>query len=259
MEPTNSPSVPPDPPASLTSLPGGEGSENPPATGAGPLKGWLPVLEALLREPEQVMTGLSGRSAGKTLALLIAITAAGSAVYGFVTGTFSGGMQLWAAPVKLAGGMMASALICLPSLFIFATLGGSTARLVETTGILAGALGLTTILLTGFAPIVWVFSQGTDSLVWMAVLHLCFWLIALTFGLRFLHMAFARLVRARSGLAIWSFIYILVALQMTASLRPLLGRAETFFPKEKEFFLTHWISTLVEEVGARPGPVRALE
>jgi hypothetical protein len=33
---------------------------------------------------------------------------------------------------------------------------------------------------------------------------------------------------------------MLVALQMSTALRPLLGRADTFLPTEKQFFLTHW-------------------
>ena len=114
-----------------------------------------------------------------------------SLIYGVVVGTFSGGTQLWAAPVKIAAGLMISALICLPSLYIFTCLGGSQARLVEVFGLLAGLLMLMTILLIGFAPVAWIFSQSTESLAWMGTLHLIFWFIATIFGLRFLEAGFS--------------------------------------------------------------------
>ena len=116
--------------------------------------------------------------------MLVAILCA--VVYGVVVGTFSGKEQLWIAPAKVAGGMLVSALICLPSLYIFTCLSGSQARLAEIYGLVMGMLMLTTILLIGFAPVAWLFSQSTDSVNWMGTLHLIFWFIAAFFGLRFL-------------------------------------------------------------------------
>jgi hypothetical protein len=209
-----------------------------------PIRGVVAAIEAVLREPRRVMFNLRQPGGGAVVAALLAIAAGSGAIYGFVAGTFSGGTQLWAAPVKIAGGLLASALICLPSLFIFATLGGATARLREVLGILAGKLALTTILLIGFAPVAWVFSQSTESIVWMGLLHLAFWAIAALFGLRFLHAAFEHVTRGTFGIKLWSLIYLLVALQMTAALRPILGTADTFLPTEKKFFLAHWFSVI---------------
>jgi hypothetical protein len=36
----------------------------------------------------------------------------------------------------------------------------------------------------------------------------------------------------------------MVCLQMTTSLRPLVGKADTFLPKQKKFFLTHWSESM---------------
>jgi hypothetical protein len=179
--------------------------------------------------------------------LLVAILC--SLVYGVVVGTFSMGEQLWAAPVKIAAGLMISALICLPSLYIFTCLSGSQARLAEMCGLLGGLLMLMTILLIGFAPVAWLFSQSTQSLAWMGVLHLIFWLISTAFGLRFLLAGFSHSqARSRAGLCTWIIIFVLVALQMTTALRPIVGKADTFLPKEKMFFLAHWGDCL------KPGP-----
>ena len=189
---------------------------------------------------------------GAIIVALLFSAVVSATVYGVIVGTFSGGTQLWAAPVKIAAGLLVSALICLPSLFIFACLGGSTARVGEVFGILAGKLALTTILLIGFAPVAWVFSQSTESVVAMGLLHLLFWGIAAIFGLRFMHNAFAHLVKSGAGIKVWTIIYLLVALQMTTALRPLLGTAGTLLPVEKKFFLAHWFDTL-EQAGKGAG------
>ena len=179
--------------------------------------------------------------AGKLIAIMLFVSIVCSLIYGVVVGTFSGGAQLWAAPAKIAAGLMISALICLPSLYIFTCLSGSQARLVEVFGLLAGLLMLMTILLIGFAPVAWIFSQSTESLAWMGTLHLVFWFIATIFGLRFLETGFSHSnARSHAGFHTWVVIFLLVAVQMTTALRPILGTADTFLPTEKQFFVSHW-------------------
>jgi len=39
-------------------------------------------------------------------------------------------------------------------------------------------------------------------------------------------------------------IFLLVAVQMTTALRPILGKSDTFLPKQKQFFLSHWADCL---------------
>ena len=199
------------------------------------------AIEAILRQPRRVMFQLRQPGAGRLIAGMLLVSVTCSLIYGVVAGTFSGGAQLWAAPVKIAVGLMISALICLPSLYIFTCLGGSQARLVEVSGLLAGLLMLMTILLIGFAPVVWIFSQSTESLAWMGTLHLIFWFIATCFGLRFLESGFSHSnAKSLAGFRTWVVIFLLVALQMTTALRPILGTAKTFLPTEKKFFVAHW-------------------
>ena len=218
-----------------------------------PLPNAVAVAEALLRQPRRLLYQLQQRASGSLLASMLLIVLACALVYGFVMGTFSMGTQLWAAPVKLAGGLLFSALICLPSLYIFTCLSGSQARLREVCGLVAGLLMLMTILLVGFAPVAWLFSQSTESVTWMGVLHLLFWLIATGFGLRFLVAGFSHSqAKSSAGLATWVIIFVLVALQMSTALRPLVGKADTFWPKEKKFFLSHWGECL--EAAARRPP-----
>lgn len=152
---------------------------------------------------------------------------------------------MWIAPMKLALGTLLSVLICLPSLYIFACLGGIDARLRTVSGALFAAVGLGALLLIGFAPVAWIFSQSTDSVAFMAALHLILWAIGISFGLRLVE-AMGRLLTgsARSHLKLWGFIFIVVCLQMTTTLRPIVGTSKHFLPVEKKFFLAHWLETM---------------
>jgi hypothetical protein len=102
-----------------------------------------------------------------------------------------------------------------------------------------------TILLIGFAPVAWLFSQSTESVNWMGTLHLIFWGIATLFGLRFLEAGFSHSqARTNAGLNTWVVIFVLVVLQMTTALRPIVDRSDSFFPEKKKFFVTHWSDCL---------------
>jgi len=235
---------PPLPPLPSRSAPAGAPLGSDPAEQV-PITGLLTAVEALLRQPRRVMFQLRQPPVRTVLLALLVIAIACSLIYGLVVGTFSGGTQLWAAPVKIAGGLLLAALICLPSLFIFACLSGAEVRLSEVAGFLSGQLALMAVLLIGFAPVAWVFSQSTESVAAMGALHLAFGLIAAYFGLRFLNTAFAHLnARSGSGLKVWMVIFILVLLQMTTALRPIVGTSDDFLPAKKMFFVNHWAECL---------------
>ena len=216
------------------------------------IPGPLAAIESILRHPRRVLYQLRQPGAGNLIVALFLIAVACSVVYGVVVGTFSAGIQLWAAPAKIATGLVLSALICLPSLYIFSCLSGSRARLVEVIGLIAGLLALMTVLLIGFAPVAWVFSQSTDSLAAMGALHLLFWVIATYFGLRFLCVGFAHLSGKAGGLRVWMAIFLLVMVQMTTALRPLIGTSDSLLQKEKKFFVKHWIEQLEKPAATLP-------
>jgi hypothetical protein len=212
-----------------------------------PITSPIAAIEAILRQPRRVMYQLRQPGAGGLMFYLVVVALICAVVYGVVVGTFSGKEQLWIAPVKIAGGLLVSALICLPSLYIFACLSGSQARLAEIFGLVMGMLMLTTILLIGFAPVAWLFSQSTDSVNWMGTLHFVFWFIAAIFGLRFLDAAFSHSqAKSNAGFNTWVVIFMLVIVQMTTAVRPIVGTSENFFPKEKKFFLSYWADCLKE-------------
>jgi hypothetical protein len=246
IPPNMPPPIPPVPPmASHAPKPLGENPEE-----RVPITSPVQAIEAILRQPRRVMYQLRQPGAGALMMYLMIIAILCAGIYGVIVGTFSGHDQLWIAPLKVAGGMLFSALICLPSLYIFACLSGSQARLAEIYGLVMGMLMLTTILLIGFAPVAWLFSQSTESPNWMGTLHLIFWFIAAIFGFRFLGNAFSHShAKSNAGFNTWVVIFMLVVVQMTTALRPIVGAPpvagatytkEPFFPTTKKFFLSYW-------------------
>jgi hypothetical protein len=244
-DPNTSPPIPQPAPSGVTA-----GQTAPPALSVNPEE-HLPIpnavaaVECILRQPRRALHQLRLARPGRLIVRILFVAAICSLVYGIVVGTFSGGTQLWAAPVKSAAGLLLTGLICLPSLYIFACLSGSQARLVEVVGLVAGLAMLMTTLLIGFAPVAWVFSQSTESIVAMGALHLAFLVVSTYFGLRFLNAGFsAHQARSGGGIKIWMGIFLLVMLQMTTALRPWIGKADTFLPVEKKFFISHWLDCI---------------
>lgn len=257
----NTPPIPPEQPApgSTTTPPQPAAATAPPPPLPGapgtdpaervPIAGMFGASEAILRQPRRVWFQLTQAGQSQLTLVLLGIAILGALAYGLVVGTFTGGDQLWAAPVKIAGWLLLSGLICLPSLYIFACLSGARTRLAEVCGLVAGLLALTTVLLIGFAPVAWVFSQSTESVAAMGALHLAFAAIAVGFGMKFLARGFEQLnARFGGGLQVWVIIFVLVLLQMTAALRPILGTSDAFLPTEKKFFTSHWSDSLKSSV-----------
>ena len=207
--------------------------------------GLLGVAEALLKEPGRVIFELSrGRAAPVTLLMLL-IAGVCLTGYGLTVGVFSGGDQLWAAPAKHDAGALLTILICFPSLAIFSCLAGATTKLREVFGALVSVVALYSILLLGFGPVSWVFSQATDSVACMGVIHLLFWIIGLYYGCRLLFGTFGFLDgRNTRHLGVWTVIFLVVSLQMTTYLRPIVGSSEKLLTSEKKFFLAHWAETI---------------
>jgi hypothetical protein len=206
------------------------------------------VIEALLKFPGRIIHELQNNWRAALPIWLLSLALLGMLAYGVVVGSFSGGAQFWIAPAKIALGTLLSILICLPSLYIFTCLGGIDAQLRTVTGVFFAAISLGALLLIGFAPIAWIFSQSTDSLAFMAALHIGLWVIAIMFGLRLLE-AMGHLLGgfARNHLKFWSVIFIVVCLQMMTTLRPIIGTSARLLPSDKKFFLTHWAETLRDE------------
>ena len=203
--------------------------------------GWGAITDALLKDPDALLAALAGRSAAGLIGRLATLALLGTAAYGFVVGLFPCGLQLVAVPLKLAGGLLASSLICWPSLYILLCLSGARQSALQVLGLLAAALALLTLLLAGFAPVAWIFTLSTRSAAFMGALHLLLWAVSCAFALRRLGLGLEALNgRPMRALPVWGAVFVLVCLQMTATLRPLLSPFSGWEFAPRAFFLETW-------------------
>ena len=200
----------------------------------------MQVVEGLLKSADAVFARLQLGSRAVVIHLMT-IFLVSFLGYGLVVGSFSGEAQWLHSPAKILVGIALCCLFCFPSLFIFTCLSGADLRPGQLASLLLSALSLTAILLIGFAPVAWVFSQSTNSLFFMGLLHMGFFLLALKIGLRLLSQGVQRVgVPGHDYVNLWKIIFVVTILQMTTSLRPILGTSELALTQEKKFFIQHW-------------------
>ncbi len=212
--------------------------------------GMRELFEALLRRPRDLAALFENAPVGGMLGKLLGIAGLSLLVFGFVLGCFSRHEQLWAAPVKVLGGMMFAALICYPSLYVFSTLAGARISPKAVVLGLAGAMALAGMLLLGLAPALWIFVESTRSFGFIGMLAVAAWLVAMFFALRFIKSCAAAAGSFHRGpVTVWSILFLIVTLQLSTTLRPILGRSDRFLQlDEKRFFLEHWGMTMGERV-----------
>ena len=201
------------------------------------------VIDATLKRPAEVVHALIHSPSPRVMSMLLVTLTVCLAGVGAMMGAFSGGMQYWMVPLKVTVGTVVSALICLPSLYILICLSGGAQSFGQVVRLLLLGLALSGILFLGFIPVAWIFSQATTSVIFMGVLYALIWGTGLFFGLRLLKMSFQFLnCRSMGVIGFWVVVFVLVLLQMSTTLRPLLGPYAPMQPDEKQFFITHWIS-----------------
>jgi hypothetical protein len=199
------------------------------------------VIDAVLKRPVAVGARIRDGRQGQLTWRLFIICLVAITVYGAVVASFSGHEQWYLGPAKCVGGLFVTMLICLPSMHVFACLSGANLRFSASIALMLKAISLAAMLLTGFAPVAWVFSQSTNRIFVMGIFHLAFWAISMIFGLRLLLKGITLFEGGKRGfMRCWIVIFLITSLQMMTALRPLIGRSQSILPTEKMFFLDHW-------------------
>ncbi len=201
------------------------------------------VVDGLLKTPAQVLHEIRERGPVALPLLLIAVASVG--LTGVVMASHAGGFQFLMVPVRAIGGLLFGAAICLPSLHILSSLGGGTQSLRESAGVLLMAVAVLAVLLVGFAPVGFVFSQATESSVFLGAMYLVFLGVSAGFGVRLLRAALEKVSsRSLPILKLWLVVFLLVLVQLTVTLRPLIGPFDGYGLQERRFFLEHWAQVM---------------
>lgn len=206
------------------------------------------IVGALVQTPADLLAE-ANRAGRRPVARLALLAMGAMAIVGLVVASFSGGVQMFVVPLKLCLGLGLCALLCLPSLYVFSSVAGAGQSVRETTLALAMGVALIGVLLVALAPVTWLFSQSTDQPIVMGALHVIALLVSAAVGIRLV----AKVMRALNGRPIpviraWGFMFVVVMLQMTTTLRPLVGEFDGVWAQERMFFLEHWAGPVSRDV-----------
>jgi len=206
------------------------------------------IVSRLLKSPASVALTLKhGDNLAKEAAQMLAAGLLCHAVFGLAAGLFGGWevavMAVWKAPFIA----LCATLLCLPSLYVFAAVLGSPMRTDQALAFASACLATTGLILVALAPVAWLFAVSTESLVFVVMMVFIMWLAALGFTAKFLACAKdSGLLKKHAGLRLWFVIVIVVSLQMTTVMRPILSASKDgaqAAPREKMFFLQHFGKT----------------
>ena len=198
------------------------------------------VVAALVQSPADLLAE-ANRPGRRPIARLAALAMGTMFVVGLVLASFSGGAQMFVVPLKLCLGLALCALLCLPSLYVFSSVAGAGQSVRETALALTMGVALIGVLLVALAPVTWLFAQSTEAPGVMGALHVLALIVSAAVGVRLV----GRVMRALNGRPIagvraWGLMFVIVMLQMTTTLRPLVGEFDGLWPSERMFFLEHW-------------------
>ena len=205
-------------------------------------------IAALLKAPAQIGTTLAaeeGLVGGGFYFLACALIL--HAVFGFAVGLFGGWSVGGMAAVKAPLIAVCSLVLCLPSLYVFSSVGGAPLSIRQTFMLGTSCLAMVGLLLIGLAPVAWLFAVSTESLPFVVMLVFVLWVISLSFTVRYIgKLKVVPLLQRTGGIGAWFVVLALVSLQMTTCMRPLLVKPDPtrgWWTGEKTFFLAHFEST----------------
>jgi hypothetical protein len=195
-------------------------------------------FERLLRPPEE---GAAMEASGGAVVRLLLGAVLCFAAYGATAGLFQGGAQVGWSAIKTPLIVLGTALLCLPSLYVFATLAGARLSPARFAFVVAAFLALLGLLALGLIPINWLFSVSSRSLLFVVWLHVGAWILAVRLARRFLRSVFAD-EGPRRAVGAWLILFVVVSLQVTTCLRPVLWRGANApaFEGQRLSFMEHF-------------------
>ncbi len=230
--------------------------------GLGGLAQELAIVEAILRDRqlffEQIRESIELRE--KTRALVIS-SSAFLAAYGAVLGSTHSIWQALSSAIKLPLLFLVTLVICVPALYIFSVLFGSSQRLSQLVTLVLSAITVTAVLLLSLAPVTFFFMLTTSGYQFFKLLNVFFFAIAGFAGMFFLSRGIHSITTAgkESGtkirgmvLYLWILLYAFVGSQMAWTLRPFVGYPAARFELIRELggnFYTNILYSIGEILG----------
>lgn len=181
------------------------------------------------------------------------------ALYGLVVGASSHWLQAISSAIKLPGLYLITLLVCLPSLYIFEVVTGSTRNFRQYLVLLLAATSVISVMLLAFVPVVLFFLLSINDYNFFKLLNVAIFTLTGVIGVQFfyqsmksLHSQDAEKSRNLKVVQAWLFLYGFVGSQLGWSLRPFFGTPgkdfALFRPLESNFYVHIW-KTLTHALG----------
>lgn len=204
-------------------------------------------IAGVLGNPEGVIRQIcASHRLGAPGAFLLLLALGGTALYGFGAGCFVDWQVALLDAAKAGGIVLFSYLLCLPTLYVFASIAGCRIGFVQLAQIGLVVLSGIGCILAALAPVLWLFAVSTESASVFVLLSFALIVVAVALGARTLGGAVkAEAVNNTAGLSAWFAVFLVVALQAITLVRPMLspiGAARA--PEGKRFFVSHFIQSL---------------
>lgn len=203
-------------------------------------------ISGLLRDPGTLAEqARDAGTLGRLMAFLSCLALGGAALFGFALGSFVDLRVACLDAGKMVGILVFSFVICFPTMYVFSCISGS--KLSPVRLLAFGLVSMATLgcLLAALAPILWLFSVSTESVVFILVFACIVAGVALAFAYRPIDTAVAKGIAASpAGFNVWFVILVVVALQAITLVRPMLSPiGQNRSPEGKCFFVQHFMQT----------------
>ena len=204
-------------------------------------------IAGVLGNPEGVIRQIcASRRLGAQGAFLLLLALGGTALYGFGAGCFVDWQVALLDAAKMGGVVLFGYLLCLPTLYVFASIAGCRVGFAQLAQIGLVVLSGIGCILAALAPVLWLFAVSTESAALFILLAFMLVIVAVALGARTLGGAVkVQAVNTTAGLSAWFVVFLVVALQAITLVRPMLSPvgAERE-PEGKCFFVSHFFRSL---------------
>lgn len=196
------------------------------------------ILIQLLRNRKQVLVDIQKQiKLDSKIASLILSSSCCFACYGAIMGAYSGSLQIASSTVKLPALYLLTLLICLPTLFIFDTLFGSSLSFPQYVAMGLTAAGTTSLLLVSFAPVMLFFLLSIRDYNFFLLLNVLVMAFTGAIGIRLFYNDMCDVVGPKVScrlprrylLMSWIVLYGLIGSQLGWTLSPFVGMPEVHF------------------------------
>lgn len=182
------------------------------------------------------------------------------AFYGAIIGSFSGGLQIVGSAIKLPALYLITLIICLPALYFFDVILGSSRTFEQYLTLLLASMAMISVMLFGFAPITLFFRLSINDYQFFKLLNVVIFaitgIIGVSFfyrGMLFLNSQDSKKTNQSTAIVrVWLFLYAFVGSQMGWTLRPFFGDPNQpfqLFRKLESNFYLHILKVIAGALG----------